>query len=118
MGKQSKGQLATIVELDPDVTFPPVLLYTDSTPRVNREYRSQVRAVRPSSHLPPIASLTLKPSLSGRAIGGTMAVGEQCSMAVLDVLSITKSFEGVTVLRDVSLHTGEGEIVCLLGPSG
>ncbi|MBN1135603.1 MAG: ABC transporter ATP-binding protein [Anaerolineae bacterium] len=39
-------------------------------------------------------------------------------MAVLDVLSITKSFGGVTVLGDVSLHASEGEIVCLLGPSG
>jgi thiamine transport system ATP-binding protein len=39
-------------------------------------------------------------------------------MAVLDVLSITKSFGGAPVLRDVSFHAGEGEIVCLLGPSG
>jgi len=39
-------------------------------------------------------------------------------MAMLDVISVEKSFGGVTVLRDVSLHAGEGEIVCLLGPSG
>jgi ABC-type Fe3+/spermidine/putrescine transport system ATPase subunit len=39
-------------------------------------------------------------------------------MAMLDVISIDKSFDGVAVLRDVSFHAGEGEIVCLLGPSG
>ena len=39
-------------------------------------------------------------------------------MAVLDVISIYKAFDGVAVLRDVSFHAGEGEIVCLLGPSG
>ena len=39
-------------------------------------------------------------------------------MAVLEVVSISKSFDGVPVLRDVSFHAGEGEIVCLLGPSG
>jgi ABC-type Fe3+/spermidine/putrescine transport system ATPase subunit len=39
-------------------------------------------------------------------------------MAVLDVVSISKAFGGVTVLRHVSFHAGEGEIVCLLGPSG
>ena len=39
-------------------------------------------------------------------------------MAVLDVVSITKAFGGVTVLRDVSFHAADEEIVCLLGPSG
>ena len=39
-------------------------------------------------------------------------------MALLDVMSVTKSFGGGAVLRDVSFHVDEGEIVCLLGPSG
>ncbi len=39
-------------------------------------------------------------------------------MALLEVISVTKSFAGTTVLRDVSFCAAEGEIVCLLGPSG
>lgn len=31
---------------------------------------------------------------------------------------ITKSFDGKTVLNDVSIHLNEGELVCLLGTSG
>lgn len=36
----------------------------------------------------------------------------------LEVSRISKSFEGHTVLEDVNLCLGEGEIVCLLGSSG
>ncbi len=37
---------------------------------------------------------------------------------LLLVSHIYKSFASMPVLRDVSIHTDEGEIVCLLGPSG
>lgn len=39
-------------------------------------------------------------------------------MAVLDVVSISKAFGGAAVLRDVSFHAADDEVVCLLGPSG
>ncbi len=39
-------------------------------------------------------------------------------MALLEVVSVSKSFAATPVLRDVSFHADEGEIVCLLGPSG
>src|SRR6185436_3432574 len=37
---------------------------------------------------------------------------------VLEVRSVTKAFAGVRALRDVSLHVGAGEVVCLLGDNG
>lgn len=37
---------------------------------------------------------------------------------VLRLDGISKSFDGIHVLRDVSLTVGKGETVCLLGPSG
>jgi ABC-type Fe3+/spermidine/putrescine transport system ATPase subunit len=39
-------------------------------------------------------------------------------MALLEVISVSKTFAGMPVLRGVSFHADEGEIVCLLGPSG
>ncbi|WP_116084657.1 ABC transporter ATP-binding protein [Tropicimonas sp. IMCC34011] len=36
----------------------------------------------------------------------------------LDIASISKSYEGTPVLRDVSLTIADGEFVALLGPSG
>lgn len=39
-------------------------------------------------------------------------------MALLQVVSISKTFAGTPVLRDVSFVADEGEVVCLLGPSG
>ena len=39
-------------------------------------------------------------------------------MALLEVVSVSKSFAGNRVLHDVSFRAMEGEIVCLLGPSG
>jgi ABC-type Fe3+/spermidine/putrescine transport system ATPase subunit len=39
-------------------------------------------------------------------------------MALLEVISVSKTFASTPVLRDVSFHVDEGEIVCLLGPSG
>lgn len=37
---------------------------------------------------------------------------------MLKVQDITKSFEGLQILRGVSLEVGEGEIVAIVGPSG
>jgi ABC-type Fe3+/spermidine/putrescine transport system ATPase subunit len=39
-------------------------------------------------------------------------------MALLEVVSVSKSFAGTPVLRDVSFCVDEAEVVCLLGPSG
>ncbi len=39
-------------------------------------------------------------------------------MALLEVVSVSKSFGAARVLDDVSFHLDEGEILCLLGPSG
>ena len=39
-------------------------------------------------------------------------------MEKLEVKNVTVSFDGRTVLNDVSLTLGEGELVCLLGVSG
>jgi ABC-type Fe3+/spermidine/putrescine transport system ATPase subunit len=39
-------------------------------------------------------------------------------MALLEVVSVSKSFVGAPVLRAVSFFVDEGEVVCLLGPSG
>ena len=39
-------------------------------------------------------------------------------MALLEVRSLSKSFGGVTALKDVSLSMGEAEIVGLIGPNG
>ena len=38
--------------------------------------------------------------------------------AVLQAEHITKSYDGRTILRDVSITLGQGELVCLLGVSG
>ncbi len=38
--------------------------------------------------------------------------------AVLSAENICKSFDGVEIIRDVSVHLGKGELVCLLGQSG
>jgi ABC-type Fe3+/spermidine/putrescine transport system ATPase subunit len=39
-------------------------------------------------------------------------------VALLEVVSVSKSFGATPVLRDVSFYLDEGEIICLLGPSG
>ena len=40
-------------------------------------------------------------------------------MAVkLETRSISKSFDGVKIIEDISIHLDEGELVCLLGVSG
>ena len=39
-------------------------------------------------------------------------------MALLEVVSVSKAFSDIPVLRDVSFIVDEGEIACLLGPSG
>ena len=37
---------------------------------------------------------------------------------LLELKSIRKSFAGVTVLEDISLNVGRGEVVSIIGPSG
>ncbi len=39
-------------------------------------------------------------------------------MALLEVVSVSKSYDSTPVLREVTLHADVSEIVCLLGPSG
>ncbi|MEL7569382.1 MAG: amino acid ABC transporter ATP-binding protein [Eubacteriaceae bacterium] len=39
-------------------------------------------------------------------------------MPVIEAKSVYKSFDGVTVLKDVSLNVNEGEVVAIIGPSG
>src|SRR3972149_6531369 len=39
-------------------------------------------------------------------------------MSILQVRSLSKSFRGRKVVRDVSLEVGSGEIIGLLGPNG
>jgi len=39
-------------------------------------------------------------------------------MSLLEVRSVSKSFSGLQVLRQVSFEVRQGEILCLLGPSG
>lgn len=40
------------------------------------------------------------------------------SLASLEIVGVSKSFGGLTVLSDVSFSVQRGEIVCVLGPSG
>ena len=37
---------------------------------------------------------------------------------MLELTHIQKSFDGVAVLKDISIQVEEGEIVSILGPSG
>ena len=37
---------------------------------------------------------------------------------MLKLEHIRKSYDGVTILKDISLEIGDGEIVSILGPSG
>ena len=39
-------------------------------------------------------------------------------MNLLEMNHVKKSFGGLEVIRDISLHVGEGEIVSIIGPSG
>ena len=39
-------------------------------------------------------------------------------MNLLERNHVKKSFGGLEVIRDISLHVGEGEIVSIIGPSG
>lgn len=39
-------------------------------------------------------------------------------MSLLSMKSVKKSFDGVEILRDISLEVGEGEILSIIGPSG
>ena len=39
-------------------------------------------------------------------------------MHLLEMNHIKKSFDGLEVLKDISLSVGEGEILSIIGPSG
>lgn len=39
-------------------------------------------------------------------------------MSLLSMKSVKKSFDGVEILKDISLKVGEGEILSIIGPSG
>lgn len=39
-------------------------------------------------------------------------------MSLLEMKHIRKSFDGVEVLRDISFHVEEGEVLAIIGPSG
>ena len=39
-------------------------------------------------------------------------------MKLLEMKHVEKSFDGVSVIKDISLSVGEGEIVSIIGPSG
>ena len=39
-------------------------------------------------------------------------------MNLLEMKNIKKEFNGLKVLKDISLHVNEGEIVSIIGPSG
>ena len=39
-------------------------------------------------------------------------------MAVLEVRSLSKSFDGLEVLKDISFNVEKGEVVAIIGPSG
>ena len=39
-------------------------------------------------------------------------------MAVVQALGVSKAYNGRTVLQALDLDMAEGELVCLLGPSG
>ncbi|UCG39701.1 MAG: ATP-binding cassette domain-containing protein, partial [bacterium] len=39
-------------------------------------------------------------------------------MRGLEAISLTKAYRGMTVVNEVSMHLGPGEVVGLLGPNG
>ena len=39
-------------------------------------------------------------------------------MNLLELNHVEKSFENLSVLKDISISIGEGEIVSIIGPSG
>jgi polar amino acid transport system ATP-binding protein len=39
-------------------------------------------------------------------------------MKLLEMKHVEKSFHGISVIKDISLSVGEGEIVSIIGPSG
>lgn len=47
-----------------------------------------------------------------------LAERKRRSTAMLELSHIQKSFDGVSVLKDISIQVEDGEIVSILGPSG
>ena len=45
-------------------------------------------------------------------------LNESCKILTENMEHIRKSYDGVTILKDISLEIGDGEIVSILGPSG
>lgn len=39
-------------------------------------------------------------------------------MSLLEIKNLKKSFNGVEVLKDISLNVDKGEVLCIIGPSG
>ena len=57
--------------------------------------------------------------MSGRMTETEDAVGRaDIVMKLLEMNHVGKSFDGILVIKDISLSVGEGEIVSIIGPSG
>ena len=47
-----------------------------------------------------------------------MKLGTERSFLMLQLKNISKSYDGVTILKNINLEIEKGEIVSILGPSG
>ena len=47
-----------------------------------------------------------------------MKLGMETSFWMLQLKNISKSYDGVSILKNINLEIEEGEIVSILGPSG
>lgn len=45
-------------------------------------------------------------------------VGNEVSMALLEIKNIKKSFENLDVLKNISIEVNEGDVLSIIGPSG
>ena len=74
---------------------------------------------RSSKHRPGVLDCPVKPGNDTDRVG----VIEKCSnggnrVASVELRNLTKRYDAVTVVDDISLHVDHGLLVCLLGPSG